>query len=141
MFFKYIFKNLKHSFLGYMFIALSEIMVMCVIMAANGIIINTVVEEDNSAYLSKTFSFLVEKTKLSEIEGKVDEFAQRLPYKFHVINMLVSPTKELYDGGLYLFYDYDAFKNHMQDSFNVSEDQLPTKEEFDNKEKVVMVGS
>ncbi len=141
MFIKYILKNLKHGVLGYLFIALSEIIIMCVIMAANGIIVNTVVENDKSVYWSKTFSFLVESTKLSDIEDNVNEFAQRIPYRFHVINMTLSPSKELYNGGLYLFYDYDAFKNHMQNEFNVSEDQLPTKEEFDNKEKVVMVGS
>lgn len=141
MFIKYMGKNLKQGFLGYMFIVLSEIAVMCVIMLTNGIIVNTVVENDKSVYQAKTFSFLVESTKLSDIEDNVNEFAQRMPYKFSEINMLVSPAEELYGGYLYLFYDYDAFKNYMQNKFDVSEDQLPTKEEFDNREKVVMAGN
>lgn len=147
MFIKYITKNLKNNFFGYLLIAILEIFMLCAILSSNGIISNSISEENNAKYEASSF-FLAfdEPINAADYTDKIDEFSNRIPYEFELISF--SPTNQsegknadFYRGNIYLFHNHEDLKFFMEDYFNVSSDQLPTKEEFDNREKVVMVGS
>lgn len=146
MFIKYLKLNLKNNCLEYALIMICEVIMLCFILTANGIISNSVAEENNSKYeASRFFLGFKEPVKTADIAGKVDEFVERIPYEFKDINLLF-PNKqsdaEFYgSSGLFLFKDYDTLKEFMKEQFDLSPDQIPTKQEFDNKEKVVMVGT
>ncbi len=146
MFIKYIKTNLKHNCLEYAFIIIVEVIMLCFILFTNGVIINSITEENNSKYeASRFFLRFKEPVNTADITNKVDEFVERIPYDFIDINLLF-PSKqaitEFYgSSGLFLFRDYYNFKEFMEEKFDVSSGQIPTQQEFDNKEKVVMVGT
>lgn len=142
MFIKYIAKNLKHNFLGYLLIAALEVIMLCVILSSNGIISDTIAQESNKKYEAGRFMLVFEeKVKSYDIADKIDEFSQRIPYEYDDITVFSYFENSTSFEELYLFRDYENLKSFMKVYFDVSEDQLPTKEEFDNREKVVMVGN
>lgn len=146
MFFKYISYNLKKHALSYLMILLCGVISLGIILCASGIIVDSAASRHNYERNETTvFTFNFSSAVTAEaLEEKVEQFQTKLPYKFNRINLNLTgkQSKEyFYDSyHLYLFPDYEGLAFRMYDAFGTGREQLPTYDEFVNKDKVVIVG-
>lgn len=146
MFYKYISYNLKKHGLSYLMILLCGIISLCIMLCGSGIMMDSVASRQNyNRNETSVFTFNFSSAIPAEtLEEKVEQFQAKLPYKFNRINLNLTGKQSIeyfYDVyHLYLFYDYEALASWMYDSFGTEREQLPTYDEFVNKEKVVIVG-
>lgn len=147
MFLKYISYNLKKHALSYLMILLCGIISLCIMLCGSGIMLDSVASRQSyNKNETSVFSFDFSTPVLAEeLEEKVEMFQAKLPYRFRMINLNLTGEQSreyLYDTyHLYLFPDYDGLASNMYEVFATGRDQLPTYDEFVNKDKVVMVGS
>ncbi len=147
MFAKYIKINIKNHFLQYLFIIVFEIFLLLAILVSNGIYLDSVSKENDAEYWATwfDFSFGSGRVKSSEISKKIEEFAEKIPYKFDYMTISISSETDnkndkYTDHVLFLFSDYEHLKKHMLKYFVKSEADLPTEEQIHNKSKTVLVG-
>ncbi len=146
MFFKYIYYNLKNHALSYLMILLCGIISLSIMLCASGIMLDSMasrINYDRNETSVFTFNFSSD-IPAETLEEKLEQFQTKLPYKFNRINLNITSKqrKDFYDAyHLYLFPDYEGFASWMYDSFGTERGQLPTYDEFVNKDKVVIVGS
>lgn len=146
MFFKYISYNLKKHALSYLMILLCGIVSLCIMLCGSGIMLDSVASRQSyNRNETSVFTFNFSNAISAEtLEEKVEQFQTRLPYRFDRINLNLTgkQSKEyFYDVyHLYLFPDYERLASWMYEAFGTDRSQLPTYDEFVNKEKVVIVG-
>lgn len=146
MFFKYIFYNLKKHALSYLMILLCGIISLCIMLCGSGIMLDSVASRKNyNRNETSVFTFNFSNPVLTEeLEEKVEIFQTKLPCRFRMINLNLTGEQSreyFYDTyHLYLFPDYEGLASNMYDVFATERDQLPTYDEFVNKDKVVIVG-
>ena len=130
----------------YLMMVICETMLVIIVFIANGIMLDAVSENNNSKYLAKYFEFnFLKDTKASEISDKINEMVERLPLEYEYINIFVSSRQqsEAFYGAypVKLFPSYQDMVDFMFDTFGVTADNLPTQKQYENHEKVVIVGN
>ena len=146
MFFKYIFYNLKKHALSYLMILLCGMISLIIMLCGSGIMLDSVASRENyNRNETSVFTFNFSSAVPAEtLEEKVEKFQTKLPYKFNRINLnLTGKQSEEYfydEYHLYLFPDYEGLASRMYDAFGTGREQLPTYDEFVNKDKVVILG-
>ena len=147
MFAKYIKINIKNHFLQYLFVIVFEIFLLLAILISNGIYLDSASKENDAEYWAKyfEFSFSSGSIKSSEISGKVEDFAAKIPYEYDYMGIPMTletdnKNDKYTDNVLFIFSDYEHLKKHMLKYFVKSEADLPTEEQFHNKSKTVLVG-
>lgn len=147
MFFKYISYNLKNHTLSYLMILLCGMISLIIMLCGSGIMLDSVASRINyNRNKTSVFTYNFSSPVPAEtLEEKVEQFQTKLPYKFNdiTLNLTGKQSKEYFydEYHLYLFYDYEELASWMYNTFGTGRDQLPTYDEFVNKDKVVMVGS
>lgn len=146
MFFKYISYNLKKHALSYLMILLCGMISLCIMLCGSGIMLDSVASRQSyNRNETSVFTFNFSSAMPAEtLEEKVEQFQAKLPYRFNRINLNLTGKQSeeyFYDVyHLYLFYDYETLASWMYDTFGTDRSQLPTYDEFVNKDKVVIVG-
>lgn len=146
MFAKYIKSNLKKQPLGYLLLLFCGVIMLNIMLCSSGIMLNSLSNERGSKNASRYFTLYFESpVPASSLEEKVATFANRMPYEFSGLNLMLSGEQRknnFYNTyNLYFFSDYNELSAYMEEKFGTDRSQLPTLTEFLNKEKVIMVGA
>ena len=146
MFCKYLIKSFKKSPLYYIMMILLEAALIVVVLTANGIVLDSVTESNNSKYMAKHMELRFSEPQLvDDISDKLNSFAESIPYDYILIDINISGNEQRYSfyGGLpiKLFSSYQAMTSYMNDTFGLTQAELPTKQQFENHDNVVLVGN
>lgn len=146
MFAKYIKSNLKKRPLSYLLLLICGVIMLNIMLCSSGIMLNSLSNERGSKNASRYFTLYFESpVPASSLEEKVATFANRMPYEFSGLNLMLSGEQRknnFYDAfNLYFFPNYNELGVFMNEKFGADSSQLPTLTEYLNKDKVIMVGT
>lgn len=146
MFFKYIKSNLKKQPLNYLFLFLCAVLMLNILLCASGIIVNSMTNKSSAKHTSRVFTvYFDDYLPAAELQEKVEQFGAELPYDYHVINLFLEGTGRGGDfyGTFQLYYcrDYDEMCDYFNETWDLSSGRLPSYREYEDREKVVLVGN
>lgn len=140
MFFKYCAGNIKHQKLRYFIFIFCEIAMFVITIIANGIMIDTMAEEDNLKWEGKYFAVVLKtQIKSSDIRDDFYEFCDKSPVPIEELSI----TKNHPDFGTYNYpavICYFPTYEDLKDYFGEYATGLPTEQQYLNKEKTVILG-
>lgn len=146
MFAKYIKYNMKRQPLGYLLILICGVIMLNIMLCSSGIMLNSLTNESSQKNASRNFTlYFEEPVPANELEEKIELFANRMPYEYRVLNIILSGEQrknDFYNAfNLYFFPNYDELGAFMEEKFGADSSQLPTYAEYLKREKVIMVGN
>lgn len=145
MFIKYIRINLKKHFLRYFLIILLETALLCTAFTAEGIAFDTASDRNYSQTVAKTFRIkLRESIPAGDLRKKIDLLISELPvsYRTIVFSLANEERDRFYSTvAVFSYADYESMCEDLcSGAWDLNKSELPTREQFDAKEKVAIVG-
>lgn len=147
MFIKYLKTNIKKHSAQYLFIIAFEVFLLLAILISNGIYLDSVSNENFAKYWATLFDFSFSTAKTSsEISDKLEKFADSIPYEYDYMSVYITANSDDQNENgtahtLFIFSDYEHLKKHLLKYFVKSESDLPTEEQYNDGEKMVLVGN
>lgn len=140
MFFKYFHNNLKKHFLRYVFIIALETALLCVALTASGIALNMLSDDfDGTDYWARHYAFKFPKSiSYDNDRDTIYDFLNDLPGSYEEA-MIIGPGN--YRSAVFWYPDYDTMRRVLNKRFGLERKDLPTAEQFNNGEKVALVGA
>ncbi len=152
MFKKFLINNVKKRFLQYIIIILCQVSLITVILSASGILLDSLSKKDGLDSLARYFIFGFEdRVHIGEIHDKLAKFSAECPcgieYSFMSVKSDDNPDKEYDEYGflthpryIYFYPSYQHLQKYME-NLNVAADMLPTEQQFNERQKVVILGN
>lgn len=147
MFGKYILHNFKRHPLRYIMIILLEAALICAVLTACGIAFDTMTNRDYIHERAKEFSINFSDRTAGEFRKPLADFIAALPVPYGEIAVLMDTDEEQnerFSGtfALWQYPDYDTMVKQLEEGvWKVNRSEMPTREQFENNERVVMVGN
>lgn len=156
MFGKYILHNFKRHPLRYIMIILLEAALICAALTACGIAFDTMTNQDYIHESAKEFTIAfmddrtpgkLKKPSAGELRKPLDDFIAALPVPYGEIAVGMALYEEQFArfSGTYAFWkypDYDTMVKQLEESvWKLDRSEMPTREQFENNERVAIVGT
>lgn len=140
MFFKYFLNNLKNHPLRYVLIIALEAVLLCVALTASGITLNMLSDDySGTGYWARDYGLMFsEPISYDNERDTVYDFLNALPVPYEEVT-ITSPGN--YSSPLFWYPDHDTMRRVLKDRFGLERKDLPTAEQFNNGEKVALVGT
>ncbi|MCM1297927.1 MAG: hypothetical protein NC203_04635 [Firmicutes bacterium] len=147
MFIKYFFYSIKNKPIWHIIVLICLIGLLLVFFCANAFLINAVGNMENSFHgaLAMNVDFNGNRS-LDEMEEKIFSFIQAVP-NVSVCGVYYGDDNDnsdysYYYGSfsLFLFNDYESMVSYWTEERKADISALPTREQFENREKTVMLG-
>lgn len=144
MFFKYLYNSVKNNHIWYLTIILCEIVLAVIMFCANGILLNTL-SNYNDTSLSKYLSIELNEpliTSKSEDREKIDNFLSELPLAKEMLLHLDKNSRNNFEFiTLFAFQSYDSMISYWSEERHADKSILPTREQYESGEKIAFLGS
>lgn len=152
MFKKYLINNIKKRFLQYIAIVLCQLLLVMIALSASGILLDSLAKERD--HTVKTFKFTFRKSVyVCDIYDKLTTLFSESPCDIEFADLNVCSDKDsdpknnfdedgfyTHPQWIYIFPSYRHLQNFM-DNLDTPAEALPTEEQFDRHERVVILGS
>lgn len=143
MFGKYILNNFRKNPLGYILIFLLETVFICVSLVASGIAFNAMTDKDYTQTGAKEITVNLKATTAGEFRETLARFTDELPVPYAEMRIGVSDSRRF--SGSYCVWQYPDYetmcKQLTEGIWKMDPGDIPTREQFENGERVAIVGN
>ncbi len=148
MFIKFFINSLKNNPVWYILTVLSETGLLLIVFCANGIFLDSIANHSNELRNAKFFHIDLNRTLwTSKAEDKdlIDSIFENMD-GIEFLGMSVatgSDAKPYYTGFpfVYAFDSYESMETFFSERFGLKQDDIPTRQQYENHEKVVIMGT
>ncbi len=140
---KYLLNSIKSDPIWHFIIILCETVLLLIVFCANGILLDALNRNSGSG-LSKSMVVYVDKpliTSQPDNKEKIDAFLSSVPNMDSALFDLTIESVGTPGILVYAFKDYEAMISYWTNERGVRKDVLPTREQYGNGEKTVLVGA